>query len=62
MQTNTSNALLRTRGAAQFLNVSEFLIRQMARAGEIKFIQRKPRSPLLFSPADLDKWIQKNKQ
>jgi excisionase family DNA binding protein len=62
MNTTTAGALLRTRGAAQFLNVSEFLVRQIAKEGEIKFIQRTPRSPMLFSPSDLEKWIQKNKQ
>ena len=62
MQATTTGALLRTRAVAQFLNVSEFLVRQLAREGEIKFIQRTPRSPMLFSPADLEKWIQKNKQ
>lgn len=62
MNINTVGSLLRTRGAAQFLNVSEFLIRKMAKEGEIKFIQRTPRSPLLFSPSDLEKWIKENRQ
>jgi len=62
LQSTTTGALLRTRAVAHFLNVSEFVVRQMAKNGELKFIQRTPRSPLLFSPSDLEKWIQKNKQ
>lgn len=62
MNAPTASALLRTRGAAQFLNVSEFLVRKLAREGEIKFIQRTPRSPMLFSPADLEAWIKQNRQ
>ena len=55
-------SLIRTRQAAQVLGISEWLLRKMASDGEIKFIQRTDKSPLLFSPADLEKWIQKNKQ
>lgn len=62
MSTTTACALLRTRGAAQFLNVSEFLVRKMAREGELRFIQRTPRSPLLFSPSDLEAWVTKNRR
>lgn len=55
-------SLVRTRQAASILGISEWLLRKMASEGEIKFIQRTEKSPLLFAPADLEKWIQKNKQ
>ena len=54
--------LVRIRHAAQFLGVSEWTVRQMAHEGELRFIQRTPRSPMLFDLADLNAWIQRNKQ
>jgi len=58
----TAGGLLRIRQAAQILGVSEWTIRQMAHEGEIKFVRRTDRSPMLFSPADLEAWVRKNRQ
>ena len=57
-----TTGLMRTKPAAQWLGVSEWLLRKMANEGEIKFIKRTDRSPLLFSPADLESWVKKNRQ
>lgn len=62
MVTLTAGGLLRIKNAAQILGVSEWLVRRMAKDGELKFIQRTPRSPLLFSPSDLEAWAKKNRQ
>jgi len=61
--TYTAGGLVRIKQAAQILGVSEWTIRQMAKqTGELKFVQRTPRSPLLFSQADLEAWVRKNRQ
>lgn len=58
----SSAGLVRIRQAAQFLGLSEWTVRQMAHEGELRFIQRTPRSPMLFDLADLNEWIQRSKQ
>ena len=58
----TAGGLLRIRQAAQMLGVSEWTIRQMAHNGELKFVRRTDRSPMLFSCADLEAWVRKNRQ
>lgn len=58
----TAGGLVRIKHAAQVLGMSEWTVRQMAKAGELKFIQRTGRSPMLFSPADLEGWARKNRQ
>jgi len=58
----TAGGLLRIKNAAQVLGVSEWLVRKMAKDGELKYIQRTPRSPMLFSPSDLEGWAKRNRQ
>jgi hypothetical protein len=53
--------LIRCRDAARFLCVSEWLLREMAKKGELPYIQRTPASPMLFDRADLRKWIEREK-
>ena len=54
--------LLRLKEAAAYLSVSAWTMRQMARRGEVAFIQRTPYSPFLFDLSDLDSWIESHKQ
>jgi hypothetical protein len=53
--------LIRSRAAARLLGMSEWLLRKLAHEGELAYIQRTTSSPLLFDPADLRKWIEKEK-
>ena len=41
--------------------MSEWLLRKLADGGELAYIQRTVTSPLLFDPADLRKWIEREK-
>ena len=54
-------ALIRCREAARYLGLSEWSIRQMAHNGELPYLQRTDRSPMLFDVADLQKWIERQK-
>jgi len=53
--------LIRSRDAARLLCVSEWTLRWMAHSGEFPYIQMTPRSPMLFDPADLRAWIEREK-
>jgi excisionase family DNA binding protein len=53
--------LIRCREAARLLGLSEWSLRKLAHERELPFIQRTPTSPLLFDPADLRKWIEREK-
>jgi hypothetical protein len=53
--------LIRSRDAAKLLGMSEWLLRKLAHSGELSYIQRTATSPLLFDPADLRKWIEREK-
>jgi hypothetical protein len=53
--------LIRSRDAARFLGMSEWLLRKLAHEGELAYIQRTTTSPLLFDPADLRKWVEREK-
>lgn len=53
--------LLRSREAAKLLCMSEWLLRQVAHDGELPYIQRTARSPMLFDIVDLRKWVEKEK-
>jgi hypothetical protein len=64
LQQSTSldgEGLIRSRDAARFLCVSEWLLRKLAHEGELPYIQRTPASPLLFDRADLRRWIEQQK-
>jgi excisionase family DNA binding protein len=54
-------ALLRSKDAARRLGISEWLLRRLAHEGELPYIQRAATSPMLFDPADLRKWIEREK-
>ena len=58
----TANGMLRIDQAAQVLSVSVWLLRKLAKEGQVKFVQNTPRSPLLFSHTDLEAWVRKNRQ
>ena len=58
----TGGRLIRLKEAAFYLGMSEWTIRQMAHAGQLKFIQRESGSPMLFDRNDLDTWIEEAKQ
>ena len=58
----TGGRLIRLKEAALYLGMSEWTIRQMAHAGELKFIQRESGSPMLFDRDDLNTWIEEAKQ
>ena len=53
--------LIRSREAARLLGMSEWLLRKLARDGELAYIQRSRTSPMLFDPVDLRKWIEREK-
>lgn len=59
--TGSEEGLIRSKDAARFLCVSEWLLREMAHSGEIAYIQRTGRSPMLFDRADLRAWIASEK-
>jgi len=67
MNTNSVKAappfegLIRSREAARLLGLSEWSLRKLAHDGELPYIQRTPTSPLLFDPADLRKWVEREK-
>lgn len=51
--------LLSTQQAAEYLNVSPWTVRRLAHEGEIHFIRRKY---FYFTQADLDRYIQANRE
>ena len=53
--------LIRSREAARLLGMSEWLLRKLAHEGELAYIQRTAKSPLLFDPTDLRKWVEREK-
>ena len=53
--------LIRSRDAAHLLGMSEWSIRKLAHEGELAYIQRSSSSPMLFDPADLRQWIEREK-
>lgn len=53
---------LRSKSAAAYLGVSEWMLRQLVYAGDLQAIQRTPRSPFLFDKTDLDAWAERNKR
>jgi hypothetical protein len=57
----TFEGLIRSREAARLLGMSEWLLRKLAHSGQLAYIQRTPRSPLMFDPLDLRKWVEKEK-
>jgi hypothetical protein len=57
----TFEGLIRSREAARILGMSEWLLRKLAHDGELAYIQRTAASPLLFDPADLRKWVEREK-
>ena len=58
----STQRFLRSRAAAQYLGISEWLLRELAHAGELRYIQRTPRSPFLFDIDDLEEWAERNKR
>jgi excisionase family DNA binding protein len=55
------DGLIRSREAARRLGVSEWLLRKLAHEHELPYIQRSATSPMLFDPADLREWIEREK-
>ena len=53
--------LIRSRDAARLLGMSEWQLRNLAHQGELAYIQHTARSPMLFDPADLRAWIEREK-
>jgi len=53
--------LIRSKDAARLLGMSEWSLRNLVQSGQIAYIQRTPRSPLLFDPLDLRKWVEREK-
>lgn len=53
--------LIRCSAAAHYLGVSEWSVRKMAHDGQLPYIQRTPRSPMLFDPVDLRKYVEGEK-
>ena len=54
-------ALIRSKEAARILGMSEWLLRKLAHEGELPYIQRSHTSPMLFDPADLRAWVEREK-
>ena len=55
------DGLIRSRDAASFLCISEWLLRKLAHAGRLPYVQITDRSPMLFDRADLRTWIEREK-
>jgi len=53
--------LVRSRDAAHFLCMSEWLLRKLAHEGKLPYVQITDRSPMLFDRADLRAWIEREK-
>ena len=53
--------LIRSKEAARLLGMSEWSLRKLAHERELPYIQRSPSSPMLFDPADLRQWIDREK-
>jgi excisionase family DNA binding protein len=56
-----SEGLIRSRDAARFLCVSEWLLRKLAHEGKLPYVQITERSPMLFDRTDLRAWIEREK-
>jgi excisionase family DNA binding protein len=54
-------ALIRSREAAKLLGVSEWLLRKLAHQGELAYVHLGATCPMLFDPADLRRWVEKQK-
>lgn len=54
-------ALIRSKDAARLMGMSEWLLRKLAHEGELPYLQHTDRSPMLFDPLDLRRWIEKEK-
>jgi len=53
--------LMRSKDAARFLCISEWLLRKLAHEGKLPYIQITERSPMLFDCAELRAWIEREK-
>ena len=56
-----SEGLIRSRDAARYLCMSEWLLRKLAHEGKLPYVQITDRSPMLFDRADLRAWIERQK-
>jgi hypothetical protein len=61
LETPAFEGLIRSRDAARLLGMSEWSLRNLAHSGELAYIQRSSRAPMLFDPLDLRAWIEKQK-
>jgi len=62
VETLVPRRLLDVTEAGRYLGVSHKVIRQLAQAGELPYIQRvRGRSPYLLDIRDLDQWVELNK-
>ena len=55
------DGLIRSKDAARFLSISEWLLRKLAHEGKLPYVQITDRSPMLFDRADLRAWIEGEK-
>lgn len=60
-QPDAFEGLIRSKDAARLLCMSEWQLRNLAHDGALAYIQRTPRSPMLFDRADLRAWIEREK-
>lgn len=60
-QQDAFEGLVRSREAARYLCMSEWLLRKLAHEGKLPYVQITDRSPMLFDRADLRAWIERQK-
>ena len=58
---STNEGLIRCSAAAHLLGVSEWSVRKMAHEGKLPYVQYTDKSPMLFDPVDLRKYIEGEK-
>jgi len=61
-RSNLSPRLLKTRGAAEYLAISQWKLRQLVRRGELAYIDDGQGGPWRFDLHDLDAYIEQNRQ
>ena len=57
----TRRRLMKLKEASQQYSMSKWSIRRLIHNGEIPYFQTQPGAPFLVDPADMDKYVERNK-
>lgn len=58
----TRRKLMKLKEASQYMSMSTWSIRRLIQNGEIPVVQTQPGAPFLVDPADMDKYVERNKR